>query len=108
MGRGVSVSWLSPEVGVASAAWGAWGARASPHVLGAGGLTVRSGLTAELVQPSSSPVVTHDKSDREIEAKFQKLSQEWLTSQQIDTLLDRLWHLEQVVDVGEVIRLVRI
>jgi 2-methylcitrate dehydratase len=47
-------------------------------------------------------------SDGEIEAKFHKLAQEWLTSHQIDTLLDRLWHLEQVADIGEVIRLVRI
>jgi 2-methylcitrate dehydratase len=47
-------------------------------------------------------------SDREIETKFRALAQDWLTSRQIDTLLDRLWHLEQVTDIGEVIRLVRI
>jgi hypothetical protein len=34
--------------------------------------------------------------------------EDWLTSRQIDALLDRLWNLEQVADIGEVIRLVRI
>jgi hypothetical protein len=31
-----------------------------------------------------------------------------LTPAQTDTILDRLWHLEQVDNIGEVIRLVRI
>jgi 2-methylcitrate dehydratase len=47
-------------------------------------------------------------SDQEVEAKFRGLAQDWLTARQIDTLLDRLWHLEQVRDIGEVIALVRI
>jgi 2-methylcitrate dehydratase len=47
-------------------------------------------------------------SDQEIEAKFRVLAQDLLTSTQIDALLDRLWNLEQVADIGEVIRLVRI
>jgi 2-methylcitrate dehydratase len=47
-------------------------------------------------------------SDQEIEAKFRGLAQDWLTPRRIDTLLDRLWHLEQVKDIGEVIALVRI
>ena len=47
-------------------------------------------------------------SDQEIEAKFRGLAQDWLTARQIDTLLDHLWHLEQVRDIGEVIALVRI
>ncbi|RPJ33955.1 MAG: hypothetical protein EHM35_10155 [Planctomycetaceae bacterium] len=34
--------------------------------------------------------------DQEIEAKFRALAQGLLTSRQIDALLDRLWHLEQV------------
>jgi 2-methylcitrate dehydratase len=47
-------------------------------------------------------------SDQEIETKFRALAQDWLTSRQIDTLLDRLWNLEQVADIGEVIRMVQI
>jgi 2-methylcitrate dehydratase len=47
-------------------------------------------------------------SDQEIEAKFRRLAAEWLTSGQIDVLLDRLWNLEQVPDIGEVIRMVKI
>jgi 2-methylcitrate dehydratase len=46
--------------------------------------------------------------DQEIEAKFRSLAQEYLTPQQIEALLDRLWNLEQVADIGEVIRLIRI
>lgn len=47
-------------------------------------------------------------SDQEVETKFRGLAQDLLTSRQIDALLDRLWNLEQVADIGEVIRLVRI
>jgi 2-methylcitrate dehydratase len=47
-------------------------------------------------------------SDQEIEAKFRRLAAEWLTSRQIDVLLDRLWSLDQVPDIGEVIRMVKI
>jgi 2-methylcitrate dehydratase len=46
--------------------------------------------------------------DQEVEAKFRKLAAEWLTSRQVDALLDRLWNLEQVRDIGDVIRLVQI
>jgi 2-methylcitrate dehydratase len=47
-------------------------------------------------------------SDQEIEAKFRALAEDWLTSRQTNALLDRLWSLEQVQDIGEVIRMVRI
>jgi 2-methylcitrate dehydratase len=47
-------------------------------------------------------------SDQEIEAKFRALAQDSLTSRQVDALLDRLWNLEQVTDIGEVISMVRI
>jgi 2-methylcitrate dehydratase len=46
--------------------------------------------------------------DQEVEAKFRSLAQDLLTPAQTDTILDRLWHLEQVDNIGEVIRLVRI
>lgn len=47
-------------------------------------------------------------SDQEIDMKFRGLAQDLLTEKQIDALLHRLWNLEQVEDIGEVIRLVRI
>ena len=46
--------------------------------------------------------------DQEIEAKFRTLAQDLLTPAQTNALLDRLWHLEQVEDIGQVIRLVRV
>ena len=40
--------------------------------------------------------------------KFRSLARDLLTPAQTDALLDRLWHLEEVTDIGEVIRLTRI
>ena len=47
-------------------------------------------------------------SDAEVEQKFRALAQDLLSPSQTDTLLDRLWHLEEVEDIGEIIRLTRI
>ena len=47
-------------------------------------------------------------SDAEVEEKFRSLAQDLLSPAQTDNLLDRLWHLEEVEDIGEVIRLTRI
>jgi 2-methylcitrate dehydratase len=44
-------------------------------------------------------------SDEEVEAKFRSLASELLSPRQIERLLDRLWHLEEVKDVGEILRL---
>lgn len=41
--------------------------------------------------------------DQEVEAKFRALAQDVLTPAQTDALLERLWNLEQVKDIGEVI-----
>ena len=46
--------------------------------------------------------------DAEVEAKFRSLAKDLLTPQQTDQLLDRLWHLEAVADIREVLRLTRI
>ena len=43
--------------------------------------------------------------DDEIEAKFRKLAQPVLKPSRIDQLLERLWHLEQERDLGDVLRL---
>ncbi|MGE3540060.1 MAG: MmgE/PrpD family protein [Candidatus Tectimicrobiota bacterium] len=47
-------------------------------------------------------------SDQEVEAKFRALARDVLSPRQTDTLLDSLWHLEQVEDIGQVIRLMHI
>ena len=46
--------------------------------------------------------------DAEVEAKFRSLAQDFLSPAQTDTLLEKLWNLEQVEDIGEVLRLTRI
>ncbi|MDE2937754.1 MAG: MmgE/PrpD family protein [Chloroflexota bacterium] len=47
-------------------------------------------------------------SDAEVEAKFRSLAYDLLAPAQTDALLDKLWNLEQVEDIGEVLRLTRI
>src|SRR6266446_2777971 len=47
-------------------------------------------------------------SDQEVEDKFRGLASGLLTPEQTSRLLERLWHLEQVPDIGEVIRMVHI
>lgn len=46
--------------------------------------------------------------DDEVAAKFRGLADDLLTPSQANMLLDRLWHLEQVKDIGEVLRLAQI
>ena len=43
-------------------------------------------------------------SDTEVEAKFRSLAYDLLAPAQIDALLEKLWNLEQVEDIGEVLR----
>ena len=75
--------------------------------------------TVEIVTKSgerrrSSPVPYHrghwknPMTDREVEAKFRALSTDLLGQAQTDALLDRLWNLEQVDHIGEVLRMVRV
>lgn len=44
-------------------------------------------------------------SDSEVEAKFRRLAEPVLTPKQINAILDRLWHLEEVVDLRELLSL---
>jgi 2-methylcitrate dehydratase len=46
--------------------------------------------------------------DQELEGKFLSLAQGLLSQSQIFRLLDRLWNLEQVDDIGEVMELLRV
>ena len=43
--------------------------------------------------------------DAEVEAKFRSLAEDFLSPGQISRLLERLWQLEDVKDIGEVLRL---
>jgi 2-methylcitrate dehydratase len=47
-------------------------------------------------------------SDQEIEAKFRSLADDLLTPSQTEALLEHLWNLETVQDIGEVIGMTRI
>ena len=44
-------------------------------------------------------------SETEVEVKFRSLAREFLAPTQIDRLLERLWRLEEVKDIGEVMRM---
>ena len=46
--------------------------------------------------------------DAEVEAKCRALASNLLTPAQLDQMLDRLWHLEQVEDIAQLMRLIRI
>ena len=46
--------------------------------------------------------------DEELEAKFCSLAQGLLSESQINRLLERLWNLEQVEDIGEVMALLKV
>ena len=46
-------------------------------------------------------------SDSDINEKFRALASDCMAPEQISSLLERLWHLEDVSDIGEVIRMVR-
>jgi len=47
-------------------------------------------------------------SDQEIEEKFRTLAHGLLSPVQTNAILDRLWHVEQVEDIGQVIRLMQV
>jgi 2-methylcitrate dehydratase len=46
--------------------------------------------------------------DEEIEAKFRTLARDQLTSAQTEAILERVWNLEHIQDIAEVIRLIRV
>ncbi len=46
--------------------------------------------------------------DQELEEKFRSQARDLLTPEQTNTLLDRLWTLEEVDDIGQVIEMVRL
>ena len=63
---------------------------------------------------SSSPVPYHrghwrnPMTEGEVEGKFRSLARNVLGAKPTDALLERLWNLEQVEDIGDVIKLVKV
>jgi 2-methylcitrate dehydratase len=47
-------------------------------------------------------------SDDEVDSKFRSLAANLLSALQLDRLLERLWHLEEVTDIGNIIGMVKI
>ena len=68
----------------------------------------RSGQKYSAEVPYHKGHYKNPMSDAEVEAKFRSLAQDLLAPAQLDALLDKLWNLEQVEDIGEVLRLTRI
>jgi len=66
-----------------------------------------SGARATATVPYHRGHWKNPMTDGEIEAKFRGLASELLTSAQTDALLERLWNLDQVKDIGEVIKMVK-
>ena len=46
--------------------------------------------------------LTQEKSDAVIEEKFREFTEEVLGAKRVSSILDRLWHLEELRDVGEI------
>ena len=66
-----------------------------------------SGARATATVPYHRGHWKNPMTDGEIEAKFRSLARDLLAPAQTDALLERLWNLEQVKDIGEVIKMVR-
>jgi len=66
-----------------------------------------SGARATATVPYHRGHWKNPMTDQEIEAKFRGLASGLLTSVQADAVLERLWNLDQVKDIGEVIKIVK-
>ena len=66
-----------------------------------------SGARATATVPYHRGHWKNPMTDQEIEAKFRGLAREVLAPAQTDALLERLWNLDQVKDIGEVIKMVK-
>lgn len=71
-------------------------------------VVTKSGQTYSAEVPFHKGHYMNPMSDAEVEQKFRSLAKDLLTLQQTDALLAKLWHLEDVQDIGEVLRLTRI
>jgi 2-methylcitrate dehydratase len=66
---------------------------------------MRSGTEHEVIVRYHRGHWKNPMTDAEVEAKFRKLAGHVLAPAGIDALLDRLWHLEEVADAGDILRL---
>ena len=71
-------------------------------------VVTKSGQTYSAEVPFHKGHYMNPMSDAEVEQKFRSLAKDLLTPEQTDALLEKLWHLEAVDDIGEVLRLTRI
>ena len=68
-----------------------------------GGISVLSGYAIGITGAPENPI-----SDSYLENKFRNLTDDVLSTEQRETLLDRLWHMETVNDLGEILGLTRV
>ena len=68
-------------------------------------LVTTSGATYTAVVEYHKGHYKNPMSDSEVEAKFRPLAAKALTPAQTDRLLERLWTIEDVTDIGDVVRL---
>ena len=71
-------------------------------------LVTNSGQTYSAEVPYHKGHYKNPMTDAEVEQKFRSLAKDLLSPEQTDQLLDQLWKLEEVEDIGEVFRLTRI
>ena len=68
-------------------------------------LTTKSGVTHQALVDYHRGHYKNPMTESEIEAKFRSLAAQVLSSAQTDRLLDKLWHIEDLADAGECVRL---
>ena len=71
-------------------------------------VTLKSGESYSAEVPYHKGHYKNPMTDAELEDKFRALAEDLLSEEQTNTLLDRLWHLEEVEDIGEILRLTKI
>ena len=71
-------------------------------------VVTKSGTTYSAEVPFHKGHYMNPMSDAEVEQKFRSLAKDLLTPEQTGVLLEKLWNLEAVEDIGEVLRLTRI
>jgi 2-methylcitrate dehydratase len=71
-------------------------------------VVTKSGKTYSAEVPYHKGHYLNPMTDAEVEEKFRSLAKDLLSPTQTDALLEKLWHLEEVEDIGEVIRMTQI
>ena len=71
-------------------------------------VVTRSGQKYSAEVPYHKDHYKNPMTDAEMEEKFRSLAKDLLSPDQTDALLDKLWHLKEVKDIAEVIRLTKI